>query len=439
MSGRNFGLLCTIALQMSLLSAHAQTVDALVERLDKLERDNNSLRQEIEKLRAEIGAMKQQSSVQTEAQEIVSRRVEEQAQTKVEASQRFPIRLHGMALMNLYRNGAHANGQDTPTVASRTPGRSTAAVSFRQTVIGLEFRGPQSLFGAQVSGSVFGDFYEGNTETVQYPGARLRTAEIQLDWRSRSLMIGQEKSLVGVRDPNSLSYSGVSPMTAAGNLWRWQPQIRLEQRLELAPTTKLRGQLAVLQTAEDIGGAPGALPLERRRPSLEGRLEIAHQIDGERRVELATAFHASQSHVGAFSIPSRAWSIDWFANPFRLLELSGNMFTGENLHHFGAFRQGWVVRANGVNGVHTRGGWAQVSVPFTDRVSLNLIAGTMDDRNRDLVSTMIGSNRTGAANIIFRIAPNVLLSLEAMQIRTNYLTGGIKRNPRYDLSLAYQF
>jgi hypothetical protein len=172
---------------------------------------------------------------------------------------------------------------------------------------------------------------------------------------------------------------------------------------------------------------------------LEGRLELSHQFTGERRMEIAAAFHASQSHVGGFSIPSRAWVIDWFTNPSRLLEFSGTIYTGENLHHFGAYRQGWVVTPNGVSGVHVRGGWAQVSVPFTERVSLNLMAGTMDDRNRDLLSTMIGSNRTGAANLMFRLAPNILFSIEAMQIRTHYLTGGVTRNPRYDLSLAYQF
>jgi len=439
MNPRTFGFLLLCTLPLGRFPAHAQTVDALVERLDKLERDNNALRQEIEDLRAELGAIKQQAAVQSESQEIVARRVEEQAQTKVEASQRFPIRLRGMALLNLYRNGAHANGQDTPTTASRTPGRATAAATFRQTVIGLEFRGPQSIFGARVSGSIFGDFYEGNTENVQYPNARLRTAEVLLEWRSRSLMFGQEKTLVGLRDPNSLSYSGVSPMTAAGNLWRWQPQVRLEQRFELAPSTKLRGQLAVVQTAEESGGNPGTLTIERRRPGVEGRIEFAHEFEGERRLELAAAFHASQSHVGGFSIPSRVWSVDWFANPHRLLELSGTLYTGQNLHHFGAFRQGWTVTPQDVLAVHTQGGWAQVSVPFTQRISLNLIAGTMDDRNRDLTAAMIGSNRTGAANVIFRIAPNVLLSLEAMQIRTNYLTGGTRRNPRYDLSVAYQF
>ncbi|MCC6293597.1 MAG: hypothetical protein IT164_13180 [Bryobacterales bacterium] len=421
------------------LALPAQSVDALIERLDKLERDNNALRQEIERLRGELGMLKQQATAQAETQEITSRRLEEQAQAKVEASQKFPIRLRGMALVNFFHNGARANGADTPTTAARTAGRATSAVTFRQTVLGFDFQSPRSILGAEVTGSVFGDFYEGNTETSQYPSPRLRTAEIVFAWKTRSLMFGQEKTLVGLRDPTSLAYSGVSPMTAAGNLWRWQPQIRFEQRLALSTSTQALVQAAVVQTAEESGGTPGALPLERRRPALQGRLELAHNLDANRRFEIAGAFHASTTHAGPYSIPSRVYSVDWFANPVRLLEFSGVLYGGQNLHHFGAFRQGWAVTPTGAHAIHTRGGWAQLSVPFHPRVSLNLIAGAMDDRNRDLTAAMIASNRNAAANLIFRIAPNVLVALEAMQIRTLYLNGGLSRNPRYDLSIAYQF
>ena len=48
MSARTFGMLCLIVLPMEPFAAHAQNLNALVERLDKLERDNSSLRQEIE-------------------------------------------------------------------------------------------------------------------------------------------------------------------------------------------------------------------------------------------------------------------------------------------------------------------------------------------------------------------------------------------------------
>jgi hypothetical protein len=48
-------------------------------------------------------------------------------------------------------------------------------------------------------------------------------------------------------------------------------------------------------------------------------------------------------------------------------------------------------------------------------------------------------NRTGAANVQYRIAPNVIVSLEALQIRTTHLESGLFKNNRYDLAVAYLF
>lgn len=426
--------LCWTLLILHAFPLFAQNVDSLLDRLNKLERDNTAMRQEMDALRAELAALK----TTAEKTEVIERRVEEQAQAKVEASQKFPVRVRGMALVNLFHNGKHANGVDTPTTASRTPGRATAAATFRQTTVGLDFNGPR-VWGAAVSGSVMGDFYEGNTETVQFAPARLRTANITMDWATRSLMIAQEKPLISPRDPNSLSFVGVSPLTSSGNLWRWQPQIRFEQRIGSREGTQLRLQGAIIQTSEESGGNPGTLSLERRRPGLEGRFELAHRFGEERRIEFAPGFHVSTSHVGPFSLPSKVFTMDWFANPVKLLEFSGTFFTGENLHHFGALRQGWVVVNNTAQAVHSRGGWAQVSVPFHPRISLNLFGGIMDDRNSDLLATSIGANKTGAANLMFRLAPNILVSLEALQTRTTYINGGTQRNPRYDLAIAYLF
>ena len=433
----NLPLRWTLAVAAAL-PLFPQNVDALLERLERLERDNSAMRAELETLRKELSALKSAAVSQAEKSEIAERRLEEQAQSKVEASQKYPVRLRGMALVNLYRNGRHANNTDHPTTASRIPGRATAAATFRQTVLGVDFHGPQ-LFGAAVSGSIAGDFYEGSTETVQFAPARLRTAHVSFDWASRSLMIGQEKPLIAQRDPNSLSFVGVSPLTAAGNLWRWQPQIRVEQRFGDAASTQFRAQAALMQTSEESGGVAGGLSLERRRPGLQGRFAFSHRLDEERRIEIAPGFHVSTSHVGPFSLPSNALTVDWFANPVKLVEFSGTLFSGENLHHFGAFRQGWIVNGNTARTVRSRGGWAQISVPVHARVSLNLFGGVMDDRNSDLVAASIGANATGAANVMFRLAPNLLLSLEALQTRTRFLTGGTQRNPRYDLAIAYHF
>ncbi len=50
-------------------------------------------------------------------------RIDELAQTKVEASQKFPIRITGMALFNASVNGRFNGNAENPLVASSTPGR----------------------------------------------------------------------------------------------------------------------------------------------------------------------------------------------------------------------------------------------------------------------------------------------------------------------------
>ncbi len=439
----------SFALVPILLSAQqTPSLNDILERLNRVERENAALRQEVEQLRGEISTLKgspiQPPSVQelSERMEVQERRTEEQAATKVEASQRFPIRLSGMVLSNLFHNGPHSGGNDTPLTASRAVGRQTGGVTFRQSVIGLEFQGPRAFLGAQVKANAFFDFFDTLAETNNYYPIRFRTGGISLDWKTRSLSVVQEKPLFSQRDPTAFSYSGISPLTASGNLWRWQPQVRFEQRAALGPNSQARLQFALIQTSEEAGFdfAGRGLTFERRRPGVEGRFELAHKFDEERRIEIAPGFHASESHVSGQSPGSFLFSVDWFVAPLPKLNFSGDFWTGHNVHHFGALRQAFNVLPDGrIAAVESKGGWGQATVLLTDRLSLNAYAGIHDDRNLDILRTGIAANRSGAVNAIYKIAPNVILSLEALQIRTTYRDIGTRIHNRYDLSVAYLF
>jgi hypothetical protein len=345
-----------------------------------------------------------------------------------------------MVLANVFHNGPHASGLDTPTTASRIPGRATAGLTLRQSTFGMEYHGPASVWGGHVRGSMAFDFFEGLSETT-FPPVRLRTAGVSLDWPSRSVSFLLDKPLISLRDPFSLSYSGISPLTSSGNLWRWQPQLRFEQRGRLSDANSFIAQVAIVQTTEDSGLPAGfnAAQLERRRPGLQGRFEFRHSFDDQRHISIAPGFHVSRTHVAGAVVPSNVYSLDWLATPSRWLEVSGLFWNGRNVHHFGALRQSYTTLGGKTVPVHSKGGWGQVTVPFTDRLSFNLIAGIHDDRDRELAVNAVGSNRTGGANVVYRLAPNVLMSLEALQIRTAYTGAGTRINNRYDLAVAYLF
>ena len=427
------------------------TLEQVLERLARLEAENRTLREEVRGLRQEVSALKPTAAAAAETVPpvqqleerlaIQERRTEEQAQTKVEAAQRFPIRLSGMVLLNAFHNGRMAGGADTPTTAARVLGRQTGGLTFRQSIVGLEYTGSQTFLGAKARGSAFVDFYEGNTENTNFYTPRFRTGGFHLDWASRTLSFIQEKPLFSQRDPDSFSYIGVSPLTSAGNLWRWQPQVRFEQRLNGNGAVQGRAQVAVVQVNEDSGFdfAGNRLTNERRRPGLQGRFELAAGTVGERRIEIAPGFHLSESNVSGRRYRSDLVTFDWLVSPHPKLKWTGLAWTGQNVHHFGALRQSFGLINGVLRPVRARGGWTQVSVPVTDKLSLNVFGGLHDDRNEDLGSAAVAVNRSGAVNMMYRLAPHIVLSLEAMKQRTTYRDVGNRSNNRYDLSIAYLF
>ncbi|MBM3784307.1 MAG: hypothetical protein FJW30_08090 [Acidobacteria bacterium] len=409
----------------------AQDLASILARLEKLEAENRELRGEVKQLREIVEGGK---PTLPERFDVVEKRVEEQASAKVEAASRYPVELTGMALFQTFYNTRGSNTLDVPTQAAPQPGRAAAGASVRQSVIGLKYHGPETFLGGKVSGSLFMDFWDGNTEGAA-PPFRIRTAEFKVDWKTRSVSMGLMKPLISPHDPNSLAYVGIVPLTSSGNLWRWQPQVRFEQRAGW-----FKGQAAVMQTSEDAAGAPANLLNNRRRPGLELRASASRNFDDVRRVEVGFGGHFSQSRVGAFDLPSRIASVDWSVTPFSKLVWSGTAFRGENVHHLGALRQSFRIAANGViSTVHSTGGWSQLSFPLTPRVTLNAYGGIHNDRDADLARGQNGLNRTGAANFMYRLAPNVVMSFEALQIRSNFVGTFHRRMNRYDLAIAYLF
>ena len=414
---------------------------SILDRLDRLEQENRALREQVRELRERLEPAK--ASPETpdteERLDIYDSRIEEQAQTKVEASQKFPIRLTGMALFNAFRSGRNSGGEDTPILASRSAGEVIAGGSFRQSIIGLEYHGPKTLLGGNVHGSLMMDFFDSALEPTYSP-FRLRTANFSVDWKTRSISAGIEKPVFNPREPTSLAYVGILPLSGSGNLWHWEPQVRFEQRFSLSEMSSLRAQIGVFQTAEEYGTEDGNLDLEHHRPGLEGRFELAHRFDDSRRLEFAPGFHVSKSHVNGFSVPSNLFSLDWLITPLARVDFTGAFFTGKNVAHLGGLRQGFRIAPDGrAIPVHSQGGWAQLTIRAMERLSFNFMSGQEDTRNSDLLGFGVAKNLTGAANVMYRLAPNVLLSFEALQARTTHVGAGTRLNNRYDLAVAYLF
>lgn len=446
-----FGLLvCALSAFAQTTQEDSSALRQILQRLDHLEQQNRQLIDEIHALRSELAASRTQAGDAeavaappadiAERVEVQERRIEEQAQTKVESSQHLPVRITGMALFNAFLNSRSAPGFVVPVISPLDAGALRGGATLRQTTLGLEFRGPETFAGGKVHGVLNMDFFDGSGEPYDSV-FHLRTAALQVDWQTTSIMFGQDKPLIAPHEPNSLAQVGVSPLTGAGNLWVWQPQARIEQRFRIDDRTNLRAQLGLFSTREDYGYVPPAYEsaIQNTRPAVQGRFSLLHSFDDERHIEIGSGFDASTSHVAGVSVPSRVYTLDWLVNPWRKLEFSGSLFRGQNLTNVGGIGQGFTIWSpDYIIPVHAHGGWAQLSLRATPRLTFNFFGGWQNNRDRDLYYG-IANNEAYAANLMYRLAPNVIFSLETGQVRTDYLANRNRLSNHHDLGFAYLF
>jgi hypothetical protein len=245
-----------------------------------------------------------------------------------------------------------------------------------------------------------------------------------MDWKTRSIKLGVDKPIFNPRDPDSLAQVGVSPLTGAGNLWLWMPQIRLEQDLPLGASSGVNAQMGAVETheANPMGRPRPASRLRRCGPAWKGRVMAWHKLDENRRLEIAAGFHLSTTHAAGFSIPSNLVSLDWFFNPWRRVEFSGAFFSGQNVANLGtgAINQGYYIDYGSAEAIDSTGGWGQVTIHTIRRLDFHLFTGQQDYESTGAAG-QCDPEPAFRRQLYFRVAPNVLFGPEITQTRTFYL------------------
>jgi len=283
------------------------------------------------------------------------------------------------------------------------------------------------------------DFY---SQSGGYGLFRLRRGVLSFDWARRTLTVGQDKPLISPLEPTSFARVGVPPLSGAGNLWLWLPQIRYEERVPFSTHTQATFQAAVIETNESYVAPylPPNAPGETARPGLEARFEIAHRWNEESRFAVGIGAHASTTHLLGSSIPSRVISADLLYKPIQKLQISGTIFRGENFASLGGEPPGVTILKNGtVIPIHGSAGWMQVAVPITSRLTFDVYAGRQVNDAKDLNSYAFVRTLSYAGNVLYRLSPNVIVGLEGSQNALEYLTGRQLLTNRYDATVAYLF
>jgi hypothetical protein len=424
-----------------------ETLQRILDRLDTLEKQNEALLAEVKELRETVKSAQVASGAQTEKlqeqMDVAQQQIKEQAQTKIASSQRFSMSLTGMLLFDSYL----FTGQTAQSLAGNNlyaMGNSNAGATLRQSIIGFDFGGPPLPGGGQVHGSLSMDFYAqaSNEQTRPDDIFRIRRGVVSFDWKNRSITVGQDKSLLAPLQPTSFAWVGIPPLSGAGNLWLWRPQIRYEERIPISNRTRLTLQGALFETDEyyTAPDEPSSVYIEPDRPALQTRLGFEHDWSDETLLSVGLGAHTSQSHLLGHSVPSRLVSLDARIKPIRLLEISGTMFYGENFANLGAEPPGVTVESGGgVIPIHGGGGWLQVALPVTSRLTFDFYTGRQANDSNDLNLYEIFRTLTYAGNILYRISPNIVIGFEASRNRIDEYEARQLFTNRYDATVAYLF
>jgi len=431
------------------INGQDQVLQQILQRLDTLERQNRELLEEVKQLRqaqSPVAAAPAPTEPLTqppiaERVKVAETRIEEQAQTKVESSQKFPLSLDGMLLFN-----AFANNQNAAAVFGGyglLSGASRSGATLRQTMLGLEFHGPALPGGGHVEGDVSMDFWAG-PPVPSDNWLRIRRAGVSLIWPTRSFFFGQDKPLIASYEPNSLAQVGVPSMAGSGNLWYWLPQVRFEQKVRFGAASGIKAQVAAVQVGGflPVSTATASNPYPNAaRPALQGRVAFWHASGDDKKFELAPGFQITSNRIAGTTIVSQLATFDWLYKLHPKLEWKGTGFLGRNATSLGGLGNSFYEDSSGsIHAARAAGGWTQLSSRLNNRVTLNVISGLENDQMGDNSDGAgIAHSLSFAGNIMFHLSPNVLLSLEAQRLWIRTFAGSPDSYNHYDLALAYLF
>jgi hypothetical protein len=383
-----------------------------------------------------------------EDQELLSGKIDDQYQTKVESASKYRIRFSGIVLFNLFGNSGSVDSEDVPTWATRrSPVNSSGSVgaTMRQTILGFETFGPD-LFGAHTSANVNFDFGGGFPATdngVSMGLVRLRTAAVRLDWKDTSVIAGQDQLFLSPLAPSSFASVIVPPLSYAGNLWAWTPQLRVEHRYALSGDSKLTLQGALL---DPVTGEPPdqdyytwyRLPNageQSRQPGFAAHLDYSRPMLGQSFSAGVGGYYSRQNWGYGRDVNGWVGIADLNLPLTHKLSLSGEFYRGAAIGGFGA-ALGRSVLFNGalddpntaVIPLNVVGGWAQLKFRLNPKLEFNGAYGqdspfAADVRNFGDQSDSYGpffltGNRAAFGNVIFRPRSDLVMSMEYRRLRS---------------------
>jgi Skp family chaperone for outer membrane proteins len=460
-----------------------QRLDQVLAALNGMQHQLDDSKQQVDQLQAELrevraqlatasaatpeataeAASELQSSVQQlqNQDEVLQAEVKQHDQTKVETASKFPVKISGLVLFSSFLNDGAVDNIDLPIVAlprTATTAHGSLAATLRQTIFGLEAKGP-TLWGARSSADFHVDFFGGvpyADYTTTAGTLRLRTARARLDWADHSLIAALDAPLISPVEPTSFVGLGEPPFAWSGNLWIWAPQLETINRARLGGGT-LGLDFALMDPAApglpSTSGQRQPDPAERsRQPGYESRISYSLPLMDRSFTVGAGGYYSRQTYSNVQHVDAWAGTADWKLPFTRWLELSGELYRGRALGGLGGgtFKD-YVTDPDSGNiyGLNDEGGWSQLKAKITQSLEANLSIGEDAGFGQQLryyrnaaatdAYTNLARNRTVLANIIYRPKTYLLFSAEYRNIYSWPISGQVNTSQSLGLATGYSF
>ena len=340
-----------------------------------------------------------------EEYQLLSGKVDDQYQTKVESASKYRLRLSGIVLMNLVSNQGVVDSIDLPTLAYARPAGDSGGsfgATLRQSEIGFEAFGP-NVAGAKTRADLQLDLAGGFPSVpngIDSGLMRLKTATMRMDWTNTSVVVGQDSIFFSPNSPTSFATLAIPALSYAGNLWSWVPQIRVEHRVALTDDSSLLFQAGILDPVS--GEIPGATPGTNyyrepgpgeasRQPAYGTRVAWTRNVFGQPLRLGAGGYYSRQDYGFNRNVDGWAGMTDIELPLSHQFSLSGEFYRGRALGGLGGgigrsvlFAGDPTSASTEIQALNSIGGWAQLKYRPANKWEFNAAFGMDNPYASDL-------------------------------------------------------
>ncbi len=483
------GLLCSTGVylpgQATTDDSLTKQVQQLTEAMTRTQAQLEQSQRELEQMRSQLAELQQQMAQQgmnpvpspaaelsaavdkvREQQAIQQTQIATHEQSKVESESKYPVKLSGLVLLSGFVNTRQVDLPATPTVVMAGAGSTGATI--RQTVLGLDARGPH-LMNARSHADVRVDF-DGDASPSAYTGGllRLRTAHAALQWNRTEAFFSLDRPIVSPNTPSSLTAVAVPALAWSGNLWTWNPQFGMTHDIAISTAERFRMQASLIDIANPPAlyssnlaptGSYLAIPTtaeHSRWPGVEGRFALVRpEVERGLQIGVGGVF-APHRTGGGRKFNTWAGTLDYRLPLAKCVELSGSFYHGQALGGLGGGDyKDYIYRVDPdypdivySRALDSTGGWTQFKARGGEHVEFNLAFGT-DQVDAGQLRPYVGDataiylnlarNSSYTANMIYSPSAYLLFSLEYRHMVSSPVNGSTASGDIIGIATGYRF